>query len=62
MLCSGRTGFSCLVLNLRRATWSLGKWDKFAGYVAHTEEEVVEGSYLRAVMALKNDDFVGCTK
>ena len=43
-----------------RATWSMGDWDSFEWFVHHTQEEVAEGAFLRAVLALRHDDLALC--
>ncbi|CAM9593323.1 unnamed protein product, partial [Ectocarpus sp. 12 AP-2014] len=45
-----------------RATWSMGDWAHFEQFVGFTEENVVEGAYLRAVLALRKDDLEQCTR
>lgn len=45
-----------------RATWSMGDWGSFQQFVAFTEEDVVEGAYFRAVLALRKGDLVQCTR
>ena len=38
----------------------MGDWDSFERFVHFTEQEVAEGAYLRAVLALRQDDLVLC--
>lgn len=38
----------------------MGDWDSFEWFVHHTQEEVAEGAFLRAVLALRQDDLALC--
>ena len=39
---------------------AMGDWDFFEWFVHHTQEEVAEGAFLRAVLALRQDDLELC--
>ena len=43
-----------------RATWSMGDRDSFEWFVHLAQEEVAEGAFLRAVLALRQDDLALC--
>lgn len=45
-----------------RASWSMGNWSKFEEFVEFTDENLPEGAYLRAVLALRKDDLDNCTR
>lgn len=40
----------------------MGDWAHFEQFVGFTEENVVEGAYLRAVLALRKEDLEQCTR
>ncbi|CAM9623049.1 unnamed protein product [Chrysoparadoxa australica] len=40
-----------------RASWSLGRWDDFDMYAQEVEEDFVEGTYFRAVLAIHKEDY-----
>lgn len=40
----------------------MGDWSSFEQFVGFTDEGVVEGAYLRAVLALRKDDLDQCSR
>lgn len=40
----------------------MGDWTSFEQFVGFTEDGIVEGGYLRAVLALRKDDLDLCTR
>lgn len=45
-----------------RASWSMGDWRSFEQFVDFTDETLPEGAYLRAVVALRQDDLDLCSR
>lgn len=45
-----------------RAAWSLNKWDLMDSFVAHLPNDNVDGSFMKAVLAVHADDYLSSQK